>query len=113
MNGIIKIKVAKKDYILRFSYLACQDFEKRIFKHPSSNNVKLLTDLVYSGIYGEAVRNDEVMPLYSAAYDIIEDMSAQKDFKDLSDAIFECYNKSKYGSEFVKRIEEYSQKKKT
>lgn len=106
MNGIIDINVSGKQHRLRFSVHGCGMFESRMFSNPDREPIKVLTDMIYGGLYGEAMRNGNVAPSYDFAYDLIDEMSIQDDFAEQSNSIWECFSESIHGANFMKKIEE-------
>lgn len=111
MNGIVEITVKEKKHILRFGMQGCFEFQTRVFKNPTQNQGKLLTDLIYSGIYGECMRSEKPAPEYSEVYDLFSDLSEEKDYAEQMDKVWKCYNESKWGKEYMAAISELSKKK--
>lgn len=111
MNGVVEITVKKKKHILRFGYHGCMEFEQRIFKNPTQNQGKMLTDLVFSGIYGECMRSEKPMPIYEEVYDLVDLLSEEKDYSDQMQKVWDCYNQSKWGKEYVEKLAELGKKK--
>lgn len=87
------------------------EFEARLFKNPTSNSAKVLTDLVYSGLFGEAMRNEKPVPAYSYAADILDELANQDDYDTQSENIWNVYNESKFGKDFQERLKEFAKKK--
>lgn len=111
MNGIVEITVKKKKHVLRFGYHGCMEFEARVFKNPTQNQGKLLTDLIYSGIYGDCMRNEKPAPEYGEVYDLTDALSEEKDYSEQMDKVWKCYNESKWGKEYIARLAEFGKKK--
>lgn len=112
MNGIIDVKVGKVTHRLRFGYHACMEFERRVFKNASENLAKIFTDLVYSGLFGEAMRSEQPIPEYGMAYDLLEEMASLKDYDKLTTDIWETYYASKWGADFQKRLTDFAEQSK-
>jgi len=108
MNGIVEIKSGKKTYTLRFSYVACMEFERRIFINPTDNPAKVFTDLVYSGLFGEAMRNEKPATEYGVAYDILDEISELDNYDEISGKIWDTYYQSKWGADFQKRLDAFT-----
>jgi len=115
MNGIAVITIhdgeLKGEHTLRFGMLGCAEFERRVTGHTASpNNVKVLQDMIYGGLFGEAMRNENVAPEYSFAYDLLEALSNQDDYVEQSMKLQEVYEASKFGKAFIAKSEELKKK---
>lgn len=113
MNGVVEIQAGESKHTLRFSVHGCGAFQQRLFANPDKEPAKILTDMVYSGLYGEAMRNGQMAPEYSLAYDIVDIISGQEDFDKQSNAIWDTYNESVHGRDFAKKLDLLSKKKVT
>lgn len=111
-NGVFEIKTELGVTKLRFGYMASMEFEQRFFKNATTNSAKIFTDLIYSGLYCEAVRSENPIPEYEQASTLIDFMSEQDDFDEVSIKIWNTYNESKWGKSFAQRIKEFTDKKK-
>src|SRR6478736_1288909 len=105
MNGVVEITVKKKKHILRFGYHGCMELELRLSKNPDENSAKTVTDLVYSGLYGESMRSEMPKPAYIDVCDLVDNLSEQDDYSDQIQKVWDCYNESKWGKEFVAKLE--------
>jgi len=114
MNGIIEITVPSGKKRLVMNYYATMEFEQAFFKNTTGNNAKIFTDLVYSGMYGEAMLSYTQMPTYQEAVMLVSEMADQDNFDEVSLEIWDTYNQSKWGKDFQKRAVEFAleQKKK-
>lgn len=112
MNGIVEVNAGGKKTVLRFGYIACMEFEKLIFKNATQNSAKVFTDLIYSGLLCEAVRNEKAIPDYGVAYDLLEVLTSEEDYNEQTLKIWNTYNESKWGQDFQKRLNELNTKKK-
>jgi len=114
-NGVAEIKVTKGDfagtYKLRYGMIGCMEFEVRSFNNPALNNGKVLTDLVYAGIFGEAARSERPAPLYPDVVDLLDALAYEDDYSDQIGRVWETYHQSKWGQEFQKKIDELTKKK--
>ena len=110
-NGLVEITVKGKKHLLRFSYPACMDFEIRVFKNPSSNNGKMFIDLIYSGMLGDALRNEKPEPAYPEVYDLADKLTEEDNFQEQQAKVWEAYNQSKWGKEWMAKIEAFNKKK--
>lgn len=109
MNGIVIVG----NRTLRFGYQACQEFEQCIFKNASTNHAKIFTDLIYAGIFGDALRNGKPTDgLYQEAYDLLDEVSEQDNFAELQLKIWDTYYNSKWGADFQKRLKEFTESNK-
>ena len=115
MNGVAEINITKGNfkgvYKLRFGMIGCMEFEVRCFNSSTLNNGKMLTDLIFAGIFGEAARVENKMPVYSDVADLVDSLSEEEDYNEQLESIWNVYNQSKWGSEFQKKIDELSKKK--
>lgn len=112
MNGVVEIKIDDTTtHVLRFNMHGSMEFERRMFANPSENSIKIFTDLVYSGMFGESVRNSGSVPKYSDAADLVELLNEHKDGATQSEEVWNTYHESKYGKDFQKRIDEFNKKK--
>lgn len=111
MNGIVEVKAEGKIYKLRFGYTACMEFERRLFKNATQNSAKIFTDLLFSGLMCEAVRNEKEIPEYGTAYDLLEVLSQEADYSEQTLKVWNTYHESKWGKEFQDRLSELTKKK--
>lgn len=111
MNGIVDINLNEKKVTLRFNYHACMEFESRLFKNATDNNAKVLTDLIYSGLFGEAVRNEKPVPAYSDSVDLLDELANLENYAEQTEKIWNVYNESKFGKDFQERLKEFAKKK--
>lgn len=115
MNGVAEIKITKGDlkgtYKLRYGMIGCMEFEVRSFNNPALNNGKVLTDLIYAGIFGEAARAEKPIPLYADVVDLLDELAYEDDYSDQIGRVWETYHTSKWGQDFQKKIDELTKKK--
>lgn len=111
MNGVVDLKAGGETYRLRFGYVACMEFEKLIFKNATQNSAKIFTDLIFSGLMCEAVRNEQPIPEYGAAYDLLEILTSEEDYSEQTLKVWNTYHESKWGKEFQARLNELTKKK--
>lgn len=114
-NGVFEIKLGEKTITLLMGFNAASEFETRYYKHIVSGVAPsegiLFTDLVFSGLYCNAVRNGSMIPSYGEAYDLVEKLGEQYDFIEIRTKLWAVYYESKWGIDFQKRIEEFTKKK--
>lgn len=103
MNGVIDIKALGQTHTLRFGMVGVGEFERRQMINFTENTKKVIVDLVYGGLFGEAMRNEKPAPAYSLATDICDELAT--DTKVL-DAIWLCFEQSNNGIDYLNRIEE-------
>lgn len=110
-NGVAEIRIGGKVYPLLFNRAAVQEMSERSQRNLSSNGVKLLSDLVYSGMLNHCIRHELSFPNYSEVVAMIED-----DFPDEEDAIeqekllWEVFETSRWGSKWVNELNEIKKK---
>lgn len=109
-NGVAQIKVGGKTTPLLFGRAAAQEMSNRTIDKLSGNSVKLLVDLVYSGMLNHAIKNDFPFPLYSEVYDLIEEFEDEEDAVEQEELLWETFQASRWGSEWAKVIEEAKKK---
>lgn len=108
-NGVFEIKDSKGDtFVLTLGYNAAMEFEKRYFGHliakDSPNQAIMLTDLIYSGLYCNSVKNGSKIYPYSFAYNLVEDIAGMDNFIEVSTSLWAEYYQSKWGQDFEKRL---------
>ena len=108
MNGIIELKAGKKTYKLRFNYNACMEFEQKLFNNPSASQAKTLTDLIYSGLFGEALRSETAVMPYGDVCDLLDELSLEKNYSEQIKKVWNIYNESKWGADFQERLKEFN-----
>lgn len=113
-NGIAKITIhegdQKGEYTLRFGMLGCAEFERRVLMNPTPNNTKLLIDMIYGGLYGEAMRNEQAVPKYSLSEDILESLEGQEDYHQQTMDIQKTYEESKFGKQSIEKFNNLKKK---
>lgn len=112
MNGIVQIKVKEEVHQLRFNIHGCAEFEQRTFKVVSENPVKIVTDLIYAGMFGEAMRNDLPPKDYGEVCDIVEQLHEEADSQVQIDQVWKTYEESTHGKKFVETINKVADGKK-
>lgn len=109
-NGICHIRVKEVKYPLYFGMLAIEELVNRLDRSDSDNHVKILTDMVFSGMCNHAYRQDLEFPKYSEVCDLIEDFFDEEDSSEQYVAIDLCFKESKHGSRWVEKLEELKKK---
>lgn len=108
-NGIFDIKAGSKTVQLMMGFNAASEFETRYFRHISSGIAPsegiLFTDLVYSGMYCNAVRNGTQIPSYGEAFDLVEEIGQLDSFNETRLNLWNVYYESKWGADFKKRLD--------
>lgn len=110
MNGIFTLKVGKKSHKLIFNLLSVLEFERRSFFNHAENNAKLITDIIYAGLFGNAMREEQPLPPYSQAFDIHDEIAEKDDYDEVRMKIFNAFNESKYGGEFLQKMLDFQKK---
>jgi len=115
-NGVFEIKNGRETIKLLMGFNAASEFETRYFKHITSGVAPsegiLFTDLVYSGMYCNALRNGEQIPSYGEAFDLVEELGQTEDFTDIRTNLWNTYYESKWGTDFKNRLDAFIDKKK-
>lgn len=115
-NGVFEIKLGKETIKLLLGFNASSEFETRYYRHLVSGIAPsegiLFTDLVFSGLYCNAIRNGETIPAYGDVYELVEKLGEQDDFNEIRTKLWAVYYESKWGMDFEKRVKEFADKKK-
>ena len=113
-NGFCEIKVGKgeseRTYPLLFGLAATREMARRTVEGMTANEIKVLTDLVYSGSMNHAIASDLPFPSYSEVYGIVEEFQEREDATEQFDRIWETFNASKFGSQWIKTVDEAKKK---
>lgn len=109
-NGITKIIVGGKEYPLLFGRAAVEEMSRRSSEKLSNNGVKLLTDLVYSGLLNRAIKDDSEFPSYSDVYDLVEDFQLEEDSSEQYEKIWKIFESSRWGSQWLEKLNEIKKK---
>lgn len=116
MNGIVELKVKGKPLILKFGVQAAMLFQTIAAKNaldPQSteNHLKLMGDLFYAGLFGQALRSQSAVPTPEQAADIFDEFGEEKDFMAQMDVIWKVWTDSVWGQELLRISEEIGKKK--
>lgn len=110
-NGVFEIKNGDKTVKLLMGFNAASEFETRYFKHITSGIAPsegiLFTDLVYCGMYCNALREEKQIPTYGEAFDLVEAIGQKDDFNDVRVKLWAVYYESKWGIDFKNRLEKF------
>lgn len=109
MNGICELRVDGKVYPLKFGMLAIEELEKRVITNHVSSNIKGAVDLIYAGMMNYAIVKEKKVPSYEEVYNLLE-ANTSPDFEAQIQAAWECFNESKYGSDWIKKMETLKKK---
>lgn len=104
-NGIAEITVGGEKIPLLFGRAAAQEMSNRSIENLSGNEIKLLTDLVYSGMLNHAIANDFPFPKYNETYSLVERFADEENAFEQQESIWETFQASRWGSEWAKAIE--------
>jgi len=110
-NGVFEIKLEGKTIKLLMGFNAASEFETRYFKHITSGVAPsegiLFTDLVYSGMYCNALREGAQIPSYGDAFDLVEQLGQTDEFYDVRTKLWNVYYESKWGADFKARLDTF------
>lgn len=109
-NGRAQITVEGVIHPLLFGRAAVQEMSNRSIANPSANGVKLLVDLVYSGMLNDAIFTDLPYPVYSDVYLLVEKFADEEDAQEQEKLLWESFEASRFGAEWVKNIQEAKKK---
>jgi hypothetical protein len=110
MNGIAVIKANGDEHTLRFGMVAVAEFERRMFTNPTASSAKILIDLIYAGMYGEAMRSEKPAPTYTEAYDIHESIAEDaEDYAKQMERVWTALRESKHGLAYLNSVEAISE----
>lgn len=109
-NGMAKITVEGVEYPLLFARAAVQEMTKRSLGNPSANEVKLLTDLVFSGMLNFAIFSDGIYPVYTEVYKLVEKFADEETASTQEELLWVTFESSRWGAEWRERLEEAKKK---
>lgn len=112
MNGIYEIEIDGKAITLLYGVSGVDEFQRRSVYNPSDDSVKAFTDLLYSGLYGNAMRQGKGKPEYEVAYDLMETILALPNSDAVSEKIWDTFKESIHGANFLAKIEAINKKAK-
>lgn len=112
-NGIAQIKVGGEIYPLLFGRAAVQEMSDRSVNNLSSNGVKLLVDLVFSGMMNHNIKFDLPRVEYSDVYELVENFADEEDAKEQEKKLWEIFEASRWGSQWVNELNEIKKKVQT
>lgn len=106
MNGVVDITVNGKKHTLRFGMMGVLEFERQNFINPTTNNAKIIVDLLYGGLYGEAMAKGKSPVAYHTIVQLHDEMAEQEDYPAQIESVWKAFGESKYGSEYLKKMQE-------
>lgn len=114
-NGICSIKVTNDngdriEYPLYFGRQAIEEIAIRTEQHFSPNGFKILLDMIYGGTVAHATKNGLPFPSEQEIYALVESFLDEEDSAEQHDALEECFRQSKYGSDYLKKLEDIKKK---
>lgn len=112
MNGVFEIEIDEKTITLLFGVSGVDEFQRRSVYNPSEDSVKVFTDLLYSGLYGYAMRQGKGKPDYETAYDLMEAILGLPNSDAISANIWDTFKESVHGANFLAKIEAINKKAK-
>lgn len=107
---VTEIKIGGVTYPLLFGRQAAEEMGRRTSDSFSPNGFKLFCDLVYSGMCNHATANDYPFPRYQEVYDKVELFYNESDAKEQQELIWDIFYKSKWGAEYLEKIQEAEKK---
>lgn len=115
MNGIVEINLNEKKIILRFSWQASIIMEKitaeRILNGEPTNDAIIFTDIIYTGLYGDAMATRKPIPNYEVAYNLCDELANDMpDFAEQKAKIEKVYFETKFGDDFLNRVIDFKKK---
>lgn len=109
-NGICSIRVKGVEYPLYFGRQAIEELALRTEANFSTSPFKILVDLIYSGMCAHAARKDIPFPKYEDVYELCEDFEDEEDSAEQYMAVDECFKASKYGSDYIDKLNDTKKK---
>lgn len=109
-NGICEIIVGGEKHALYFNRQAVEEVAMRTEANISGNGFKVLCDLVYAGICAGRARQDLPYPAWHEVYALVEQLYEQEDGTEQQATIHHCFNTSKYGAQYLEKLEEIKKK---
>lgn len=116
MNGVVEITIEGNKHTLMFGVQACMIFQDLAVQNaldPNSkaNEIKLISELFYSGLAGYAIRSRKQSPSFEAAMDLFDKFSLEENFIVEHAEIWNTWRESKWGSSLIANGEEALKKK--
>lgn len=109
-NGKTIITVGGKEYLLHFGRAAVEEMSHRAADRLTPNRIKMFTDLIYSGMMNSAIATDTPFPSYPEVYELIEDFQDEEDASEQQTKIWNVFEQSRWGAEWIKKLEETKKK---
>ena len=110
MNGIIDIKAGGKTYSLRFGMMSAEILGQQQLINPSTSSIKILTDLVYSGMANASYLQGETAKSYAECAEIVEQLLEQEDGQVAE--IWKVFEESKAGKKLTDAVKKKGGRKK-
>lgn len=111
MNGIVEITVKKKKHVLRFGMQGCFEFQLRNSENPTKNQAIMITNLIYSGLYGESMASGKPAPDYKEVFILTNDLYEEDNYSEQIGKVWECFHQSKFGRDWMDAVTELGKKK--
>lgn len=99
-----------RTYPLLFGMAAVREMARRTMDGFTANEIKLVTDLIYSGSLNYAISQDLPFPTYGEIYSLVEEFQEQEDATQQFDRMWEVFNTSKFGAKWIETVEEAKKK---
>lgn len=105
-----EVRIGGETYPLLFGRQSAEEMGRRTSDSFSPNGFKLFCDLVYSGWCNHATANDYPFPTYQSVYELVEAFYDEDDSKEQQETIWDVFYKSKWGAEYLKKIQDAEKK---
>lgn len=112
MNGLVKLQIGEESYTLSFGMMGCMEFERRVVETPTTNKHKIMVDMIYSGLFGDAMMNDRPPVKYGDVCILVERLHDQDDYVEQLAEVNRVYAESKWGKDLLDRMDKFSKKNK-
>ena len=106
MNGVVEITIKDQIYTLRFNVHGAMAFESKMKKSvmdytTTEGQIKLAADLLYSGMLGQAIRDEKPIPNWGESMDLFDVFSNQDDFGDQFKKMFDTYTATEWAKKLL------------
>lgn len=110
MNGLTNINVGGKLYPLLFGVAATQEIAKIVEKDYSDNEFTNIHAIIHGGMINHAIKARETLPSWTDTYEVAEAFYAEKDFIAQFNAVNTVFAESRWGSDYLNKLEELKKK---
>lgn len=112
MNGVCEIQIGNKKHPLKFGMVAIEEFSRLLSDNPSTNANKTMVELIFAGLMNHAIMNRKPVMPFNEVYELVENFNDEPDAIDQYTAVFNCFQESKHGANWMEAIENINKESK-